>query len=167
MRKYVDYIQEHELTEAKIEARCTELAPKNTPEKIHLLERIIEIELSQYRFIKDEEMHRRIEQKYYPALCELAKIHGGRVEIDINESYYYASICYMGSELILDMSYPLEFNRIVQIIKDSDTVSIEAGDNRFTLKFTFEMNRKEKIRDLSQELQELKDAYKKLQNDGT
>lgn len=162
MRKYVDYIREHELEEAKIEARCKEIMSPQTPERMQLLAEIIETDLNQYRIVKDEARRNRVENRHYPALCELARIQGGRVELDIDETYYYASIIYIGKELLIDGSYPLESAHFTQVIQDADTTIIEADGDYFQLRFTFEMNQKEFITDRTAELNDLKTEYKRL-----
>ena len=162
MIKSVDYTKQHELIEARIAARCKEQSKEHAPEKFHFLEQIIETELRQYRYIKDQEKRKRVETRYYPLLCELAKAHGSRVQLNIDEKYYYASLTYIGKDLILDNSAPIEMNYFIQMFKDCDTVSFETENNQISIQFTFEMHHKEKVKDNTQALKQLKDAYKSL-----
>ena len=101
-------------------------------------------------------------ENYYILLCELAQGFGGRVELNIDETYYYASLTYIAGDLILDHEYPIEMNCFIQMCKDCDTVSFETENNLIHIQFTFEMHRKEKIKDNGQKLLELRNTYKKL-----
>ena len=162
MIKSVDYTEQHKMVEEKIAEQCRTLAKEHTLEKLHLLEQIIETELRQYRYIKDHEKRNRVETRYYPFLCELAKIHGARVTLDIDERFYYAALTYTGGSLIFDNSYPMELNYFTQLFKDCDTVSLEGEQGQIRIQFTFEMHHKEKTADNKQELQKLKETFKLL-----
>jgi len=162
MRKYVDYRKAYEQEDTRIPARCIDPIQEKSAEKIRLAEQILQTNLEQYRFRKDEKKRKRLEHRHYPVMCALARSHGSRVELDIDEVHYYATLTYIGTDLILDNIEPIEMQYFLQIMTDCDTVTFEAENNCICIQFTFEMNRKEKVKDNSQTLRELKNAYNHL-----
>lgn len=98
--------------------------------------------IKQQKFIKDEERRQRVENLYYVGLCKIARVHGGRVQLDINEEFYYASLTYIGKELIFDRSDFLELLRFMNVLQNADTFTASVSGEYLVLEFTFALHKR-------------------------
>ena len=80
-----------------------------------------------------------VTEDYYHVLCALARVNGGRVELDWNEQCPIATLTYWGEELTLDRDFSSEWENFSSILRDCDTVNFSAEGKNFKLLMSFDL----------------------------
>lgn len=136
MRKEVDYIAIHR-EEMEMFSGHAEPPSEADWRRFHLETQLMDARESQFTRVKNEEKWRRVEDVLYPALCELAELQGGRVELDINEHALFAQLAYTGELLFLDHSACMGLAAFNAAVSAADDLFVSVEDGLFHLQFLF------------------------------
>ena len=110
---------------------------------------------SQFKRTKNEERWRQLVDVFYPCLCELANIQGGRVELEIDEETFFAKLVYTGNNLILDDTFSMSLTGFSDIVASSEDVFVSTKDGYLQFQFFFHLYDNVQIADHSKEIEEI------------
>lgn len=105
---------------------------------------------SQYRRVKNQKKWDRVMQCIYPALHDMGKAFGCRVEMSLNMEELVASVLYKGK------SFFLMDEEIADILLPAETIRLVAEDGDFWLCLTYELCDKVLIDDRAERIQALR-----------
>ena len=145
MKKQADFRQAKMHRDLWFSQHCSTIRKASRIDVHELIELFFALEQRQYIRIKDHARRMRLEKDYYELFWALGEENGGRVELDIDEEYYYGTLTYCGDSLLIDNTFTPGIKQMSEIIADSDTISISAADNCFKLQLSFDMNKREII----------------------
>lgn len=102
MKKTADFFEEYE--QVKREVERMEVKPEDREQ----FRRFMEKQKAQQKAeekntakIPDKQRWARVEETYYPYLCRVAEMFGGRAELEIREETLKAELAYIGDTMIL------------------------------------------------------------------
>lgn len=156
MHKEVDFIEAH-----REEMRALdEIAGDTPPTKVELqrfkLERqLLDAQESQFKKVKNEEKWRRLEDVFYPSLCDIAEIQGGRVTLDIDEGALLGQLFYTGDFLTLDHSACMGLADFSALVSSADDLFVSVEDGYFQFQFLFDLYDQVQIADHSRKIAEI------------
>ena len=104
-----------------------------------IIEHLMDSERARHGQPINDERKIRVTEEYYDLLCALARVNGGRVELDWNEQYPIATLTYWGEELTLDRDFSSEWESFSSILRDCDTVNFSAEGKNFKLLMSFDL----------------------------
>ena len=81
----------------------------------------------------------RVTEDYYHVLCQLARVNGGRAELDWNERCPIATLTYWGKDLTLDRVFSSEWENFSLLLGACDTVNFSAEGKNFKLLMSFDL----------------------------
>lgn len=160
MHKQVDFIAECNEKMKELLAK-----PQTTPserewQRFRLSMELVEAQESQYARVKNEARWNRLEQEFYPALCEIAKAQGGRVELNIEEDTLTGQLVYMGEKLALGSADPEGLAAFSEIIAVSEDIFISTHDRCSKFQFIFCLYDKVFVEDHSEQIAEIKEKIR-------
>lgn len=157
MRLVEDYIEKFEKEQKEIEALLghpEEMAEKDY-KNLELIKQLVNARRSQYKYVENKEYHKLWVNVIYPVMCELAKISGGKVTLEINEESLVGKLTYLGHELSLNNVFSGSLECFRLMLECSDDLFICAKDGLTELQFIFRLYDKEQVEDNSQEIKNL------------
>lgn len=160
MRREVDFIIQYQ---QNLKADAEEERPLTAKEQeyFELLKTYVKIKESQFVKVKNTEKEDRLLNTFYPMLCDIAEIQGGRVILDIHEENYIGELVYIGENLVMDDINELGLCDFSALVEAADEVSMSAKGSFFQIKFVFILFGQVQVEDHTGELMELEKKLKK------
>lgn len=156
MKKETDYIAEYQEEMQKMQQMKVIPPTKQGWERFDLTIALVSARQSQFVRKKNEEEWHRLEADFYPNLCRIAKVQGGRVEMDMNEDTFSVKLTYMGNALSLDKGACMGLSEFSTIVSAAEDVSISVSDGFFKIEFLFEPFNLIQVSDHSEEIAKIK-----------
>jgi len=156
VKKEVDYIAEYQKEMQKMQQMKVIPPTKREWERFDLTVALANAKQSQFVRKKDEEKWNHLEEDFYPNLCKIAEMQGGRAEMDMNEDTFSVKLTYMGNALLLDKSVCMGLSEFSAIVSAAEDVSISVSDGFFKIEFLFEPFNLIQVSDHSEEIAEIK-----------
>lgn len=155
MRKEVDYIEEYQREMLFFEQSETESSVTDREiQYFTLLKELIHIKSTQYKKERNPEKVEKVKEFFYPALCDIAKLQGGRVVLDLDEALHFAQLSYTGGYLILGETNQSCFLTFLDIMTAADDMVLSAKESYFEIQFMFALCDKVQVEDHSEEIEE-------------
>ena len=139
MKKQADYTQCKANRDQWLLEKCLTEGSSQRKDISNMIEHLICAANDLHGQAVNEERKIRVTEDYYHMLCELARINGGRVELERSEHYPIATLSYYGKELILDRDFWNEQENFSLILGDCDTVNFSAEGDYFKLLMSFDL----------------------------
>lgn len=158
MHKEVDFIEAH-----REEMRALDEIAGDTPptkvewQRFKLEMQLLDAQESQFKKVKNEEKWRRLEDVFYPSLCDIAEMQGGRVTLDSDEEALLGQLFYTGDFLTLDHSACMGLADFTAIVSAADDLFVSIEDGLFQFQFMFDLYDKIQIADHSREIAEIEE----------
>lgn len=157
MNKQVDFIAEHN-EEMKELLEAPHMHPnKREWQRLQLSMELVRAQESQYAKIKNEERWDKLEQEFYPVLCEIAKIQGGCVELKIAEEPLTGQLVYTGEVLTLDSSNLKGLTTFSRIVAAAEDIFVSTHDGYFKFQFFFCLHDKVFVEDHTEQITKIKE----------
>ncbi len=102
MKKQADFMEVYRRDKAELQSMPYSPPGKRKWQRFELTKELVQAKSSQYERRKSEDRWNRLVDEFYPLLCEIAEMQGGRVELDISEETLIGQLIYTGEELFLD-----------------------------------------------------------------
>lgn len=122
-------------------------------EELSKIVEIAEMKASQYRKIRSK----RLRAVLYEGLCELehqARIHGGRVVLDLSEDKMNATLTYTGKELFQTGALSDTVSKtIAKLLIHFPNIWINAENDEFTLTIHARLYKEVRIKNLSRQIE--------------
>lgn len=156
MKLEVDFIKQFENEEKELQS--IERTPPTQEEwdKLHLTQEMVDLKLSQYERIKNEDKWKVWVEYFYPIMCQNAEIQGGRVTLDINEESLVGKLTYLGHDLIINNVFCRNLKTMTYMLALTEEYFIGSKDGLVELQFIFHLFDKKKISDYSEGIDCLK-----------
>lgn len=161
MRKEVDFIAAHKQEMQEFKAAQGTPPTKREWQRFELTKELAAEQESQFKRVKNEERWNQLVDVFYPCLCEIAKIQGGRVELEIDEETFFAQLVYIGNDLILNNIFCTDLTDFSSIVSAAEDIFISVKEKCFKFQFMFHLYIKIQIEDHSKEIAEIN---KKIQH---
>ena len=139
MKKQADYTQCKANRDQWLLEKCLTEGSSQRKDISNMIEHLICAANDLHGQAVNEERKIRVTEDYYHMLCKLARINGGRVELDWNEQCPIATLTYWGEELTLDRDFSSEWENFSSILRDCDTVNFSAEGKNFKLLMSFDL----------------------------
>lgn len=123
--------------------------------ELELTKQIVELDRSQYIYTKNNEKWSLWLNKYYPLMCELAELQGGRVALNIDEINFVGVLSYWGKELILNNIFSNNLCSVEHMLKLSDDFVVRSNSELIEIQFFFSVYDKQKVSDHTYEMKNL------------
>lgn len=160
MKKEVDFITEHEKEMQMLNELTGVLPSKRDWQRFELSKELVEAQQSQFKRIKNEKKWAQLENVFFPQLCKIAKIQGGRVELDINEKTFFAELVYIGDDLILNNIFCTDLTDFSAIVSAAEDIYVSVKGGYFKFQFQFNLYDMVKVADHAKEIA---DVQRKIQ----
>lgn len=156
MKKEVDFTAAHR-EEMRMLKESTKTIPPTRMEQhfFELMQKLAAAKESQFKRIKNEKRWNQLVDAFYPCLCELAEIQGGRVELEIDEETLFAQLVYTGDHLIIDDTFSMSLENFSAIVASSEDVFISIKDEYIQFQFFFRLFDHVQVADHSKEIAEI------------
>lgn len=130
MKKEFDYIEAYEKQMKMLQERADAM-PNSKPdwERFELTKEMVHAKKSQYKRVKNEARWEQVEKSFYPWLCQIAKLQGGKVTMDLNENTYLGTLVYVGKLMILNNVFCRELYEFADMIRKAADVFISSENN--------------------------------------
>ncbi|MDO5379155.1 MAG: hypothetical protein Q4G52_12565 [Clostridia bacterium] len=160
MHKEVDFIAKYneEMKELLAEPRTS--PSKREWQRFQLSMDLVDAQESQYARTKNEERWNRLEQEFYPALCEIAQTQGGRVELNMEEDSLTGRLVYIGEGLVLGNADPEGLAAFSRIVAAAEDIFVSTHDGYSKLQFIFCLYDKVFVEDHAEQIAELKEKIR-------
>lgn len=156
MKKVLDFIAEHQ-EEMRILNESTGAAPSEREwQRFELTKELVKAQESQFQRIKNNEKWEQLEDVFFPCLSKIAKIQGGRVELNINEETFFAELVYIGDDLTLNNIFCTDLADFSAMVSAAEDIYVSVKDGYFKFQFLFHLYDKVKVADHSEEILEIK-----------
>lgn len=158
MKKEVDYIQQYEQEEKELDAlraSASEQDGKSDHNKFQLIIDMVSLRESQYERVRDEEKWDLWTQVFYDMACRNARIHGGKVILDVDEESLTGSLTYTGHDLIFGTAWNEDIELFAGMIDLSEDIFISNKNGLIEIQFMFHVYDNVKIADYSDRINEL------------
>lgn len=155
MRKEVDFIVAHKQEMQELNAAEETLPTKREWQRFELTKELVAEQESQFKRVKNEERWNQLVDVFYPCLCKIAKIQGGRVELDINEETFFAQLVYIGNDLTLNNIFCTDLTDFSSIVSAAEDIFVSVKEECFKFRFIFHLYSKIQIEDHSKEIAEI------------
>lgn len=162
MKKEVDFITDYRQEKEQLCTIEKISLSKQDLQHFELTKELINAQESQFIIEKNKEKWNNLENIFYPVLCQIAKVQGGRVELKIDEETLYGYLIYSGEELILGNINCRDLFHFSSLVAASNDIFISVHEECFKLEFSFQLFDKIFAEDHKEEITKIKAKMKCL-----
>ena len=155
MKREIDFIAEHKEKMRMLEETADTPPSKRDWQRFELSKELVEAQQPQFKRIKNEKKWAQLENVFFPQLCKIAKIQGGRVELDINEETFFAELVYIGDDLTLNNIFCTDLSDFSAIVSAAEDIYISVKGEYFKFQFLFNLYDTIKVADHAKEIAEV------------
>ena len=157
MKLEVDFIKEFEAEREKLKNTKSTPPSEEDWRKFELTKKLAEAKISQYERIENAEYRKIWLDVIYPILCEMAKIQGGRVTLNIDEESLVGKLTYCGHELFINNVFCNDLKCFRLMLAHTEDFYIASKDGLVEVQFIFHLYDEKKVADHSDEIKKLQE----------
>lgn len=113
--------------------------PEKRQELMEQAEKLMDGQKPLYRKVKNEKKKKRIEEVFYPLLCRIADIQGGRVLLKTDGGSLVGQLVYEGGCLTLDRDAFMNLDGFFSVAEAADDIYISGGKEGVRIQLLFRM----------------------------
>ena len=160
MYKEVDFIAEYNEDMKELLAEPQTPPSEREWERFRLSMELVNAQESQYARVKNEKLWKQLEQEFYPALCEIAQVQGGRVELSMEEDSLTGQLVYIGEGLTLGSADPKGLATFSRIVAAAEDIFVSTHDECSKFQFIFSLHDKVFVEDHAEQIAEIKEKIR-------
>ena len=133
--------------------------------KIELYKELIDVTLSEYVLVPDLSFKNEIEQSYFPYFDDFARLHGGCLEMKIDEERGLTTVVLTGEVFVLAVDGDTnDLYSWVRILEKCESLSVTGKNDQFDLTIFFQWKRMQKAHDYSEKIGRIRTRLREIKD---
>jgi len=137
-------------------------------QRIELYKELIDVTLSEYVLLPDLSFKNEIEQSYFHFFDDIARLHGGCLEMKIDEERGMTTVVLTGEVFVLDVDGDKnDLYNWVRILEKCESLSVTGKNDQFELTIFFQWKRMQKAHDYSEKIGRIRAQLREIKDEIT